>query len=202
MQLDPRAIHVFTDGSCYSNPGGASGCAAIAVFPDHLGRDNEQIVDFGCAESNNNRMEMLACIRTLQWIRQNAPWSAVTRVQIVTDSGYVKENISRAREWKKNDWKNRHGEPKDNWDLWKQLLAAYSKVGIVVHFEQTLGKKSLILKTVDKAAKRAAQRGGTDVDRGFKPETVSRSMVKGARFPARGQSVVIRPYRKTVMAQG
>ena len=46
------------------------------------------------------------------------------------------------REWKKNDWRNQHGEPRENSDLWNQLLSAHSKAGITVHFEWTLGKKS------------------------------------------------------------
>jgi hypothetical protein len=55
MPPDPRAIHISTDGSCYKNPGGRSGCAAIVHYPDHLDREDEQIVDFGCEESSNNR---------------------------------------------------------------------------------------------------------------------------------------------------
>lgn len=204
MQLDPHAVHIYTDGSCYRNPGGASGCAAIVCYPDHLGREDEQVVDFSCAESSNNRMELLACIRALQWIRDNAPWPSVTRVQVITDSCYVKDNILRAPEWKKNDWRNQHGEPRENWNLWKHFLSAHQKAGIKVTFEWTAGKKSPILKQIDKAAKNAAKRGGNDVDRGFKPGTVARSMVKGAatRFPASGQTAAIRIYRKTVMAKG
>jgi ribonuclease HI len=124
--------------------------------PDHLDREDEQIVDFGCEESSNNRMELMACICVLKWIRENAPWDSVTRVQVFTDSQYVKENLIRAREWKKNDWRNQHGEPRENADLWKQLLSAHSKAGITVHFEWTLGKKSPVLRRVDKAAKAAA----------------------------------------------
>jgi hypothetical protein len=52
----------------------------------------------------------MACIRALKWVRENAPWQSVTRVQVFTDSQYVKDNLFRAREWKKNDWKNRHGD--------------------------------------------------------------------------------------------
>jgi ribonuclease HI len=161
-------------------------------------------VDFGCGESSNNRMELLACIRALQWVRENAPWNDVTRVQLFTDSRYVKDNLFRAREWKRNDWRNHHGEPRENSDLWNQLLSVQSKTGITVHVEWSPGKKSQILKRVDKAAKVAAQRGGTDVDRGFKPGTVARSMVDGVamRFPARGQSAAIRPYRKNLMGSG
>jgi ribonuclease HI len=204
MPPDPRAIHISTDGSCYKNPGGRSGCAAIVHYPDHLDREDEQIVDFGCEESSNNRMELLACICVLRWIRGNGPWQSVTRVQIFTDSQYVKDNLFRAREWKKNDWKNRHGEPRENSDLWNQILSAHAKAGITVHFEWTLGKKTPILQRVDKAAKEAAKRGGPDTDRGYKPGAIARSMVGGAasRFEAKGQTAVIRPYRKNILAKG
>ena len=205
MSLDPHALHIYTDGSCYKNPGGESGCAAIVEYPEHLQRAEEQTLDFGCTESSINRMELLACIRALQWIRDNTPWDGVTRVQIVTDSRYVKDNVYRAREWKKNGWRNHHGEPRENSDLWKQLLSAQVKTGIRVDFEWTPGKKTDILRKVDKAAKAAAKQGGLDVDRGFKPGTISRSMVKDAaatRFPAQGQSAVIRPYRKNAMGRG
>ena len=204
MPPDPRAIHISTDGSCYKNPGGRSGCAAIVHYPDHLDREDEQIVDFGCEESSNNRMERFACIRVLKWIGENGPWPDVTRVQIFTDSQYVKDNLFRAWEWKKNDWRNQHGEPRENSDLWNQLLAANAKAGITVHFEWTLGKKTPVLKLVDKAAKAAAKRGGPDSDRGYKPGTIARSMVTGAatRFPAKGQLAIIRPYRKNLLGQG
>jgi ribonuclease HI len=142
MAADPRAIHIFTDGSCYRNPGGKSGCAAIVRYPDHLQLQEEQIVDFGCEESSNNRMELLACIRALKWVRKNAPWHEVTRVQIFTDSQYVNDNFFRAREWKKNHWRNRHGEPIENADLWNELLSAHSKAGITAHFEWNKGKKT------------------------------------------------------------
>ena len=190
MQLDPHAVHIYTDGSCCRNPGGIAGCAAIVVYPDRLKREGEQIVDFGCAESKNNRMELLGCIRALEWIRQSAPWHGVARVQIITDSQYVKDNVPRAREWKKKGWRNRHGEPRENGDLWKHLLSAHSKAGIVVTFEWTAGKRSPILKRVDKAAKTAAERGGKDVDRGYKPGTVARSMVKGAAIRFAGTRAV------------
>jgi ribonuclease HI len=204
MQLDPHAMHIYTDGSCYRNLGRVSGCAAIVRYPDHMLRGDEQILDFGCAESTNNRMELLACIRVLRWIRENAPWPDVSRVQIITDSLYVTQNIARSRGWKRNDWRNQHNEPKENWDLWKQFISAQQKAGIRVSFEWAAGKKSPILKQIDKAAKAAAKRGGTDVDRGYKSGQVARSMVPGpaTRFAASGQPAVIRIYRKSVMAGG
>ena len=104
----------------------------------------------------------------------------------------------------KNDWRNQHGNRRENSDLWKQLFSAQAKTGMAVHFEWTLGKKSPVLKKVDKAAKAAATRGGPDIDRGYKPGAIERSVVEGVatRFPAKGQSAVIRPYRKNLLGSG
>ena len=198
--LDPHAIHIFTDGSCLENPGGRGGAAAFVEYPDHLHRVTEQIVDFGCSETSNNRMELLACIKVLEWIRANRPWPSVNRVQVLTDSNYVTENLPRAVDWQSNQWRNLHGEAKQNSDLWKKLLAARAKAGMRVDFQWQRGKSSSIMKIVDRAAKAAARRGGFDRDTGFKSGKVSPSKVKGRAaeiFPAQGQTAVIRVYRKS-----
>jgi len=167
-----------------------------------LNRENERIVDFGCGESSNNRMELMACVKSLKWVRENMPWDDVARVLIITDSTYVTENVDRAAEWKKKGWRNRYGQPMANDDLWDDLLKARAKTGIRVDFVWEPGKKSVIAKQVDKIAKAAAQRGGIDVDRGYRPGGVSRSMVRGGEaaqpFPASGQIMVVRPYVKKV----
>ena len=206
--LDPRAIHIHTDGSCYKNPGGESGCAAIVHFLEHLHRPDEQIIDFGCAESSINRMELMACVEALKWVCRNAPWDGVTRVQIITDSQYVTENVIRAPGWKKRDWRNLSGEPKFNDDLWNKLLKLRQKanrIGIRADFIWQKGKKTAIGKQVDAAAKAAAKRGAIDEDTGYRPGSASRSMVKGGtaqRFPAAGHTIIIRPYAKKVMHGG
>ena len=206
--LDPRAIHIYTDGSCYKNPGGDSGCAAIVQFPEYLGLPDEQIVDFGCNESSINRMELLACIEALRWVFSHASWDDVTRVIIVTDSQYVTDNFIRARYWKKQGWKNLSGETKVNEDLWNRLLKGVrqtAKVGMRVDFVWERGKKTSITKQVHRAAQAAAKRGGFDKDTGYRPGAVSRSMVKGGvaeRFPAAGQVLVVRPYVKKIMYKG
>jgi hypothetical protein len=106
-------------------------------------------------------------------------------------------------ELERNKWCNLHGEPKENSDLWKKLLSAWQKAGMRIEFIQTKGKKSTILKRVDTAAK-LARDTGAEIDRGYRPGTVSRSMVKGAakRFPAKGQTASIRPYRKKIVRGG
>lgn len=152
-------------------------------------------------------MELMACIKMLRWIRENEPWPDVTRVQIITDATYITDNVAfRAPAWKKNQWRNHHGEPKANDDLWDSLLKLRAKTRTRVDFVYHRGKTSEITKRVDKAAKAAARRGGFDSDTGYRPGGVSRSTVKGRapaqRYPADGQIVVIRPYVKKVMHRG
>jgi ribonuclease HI len=204
LRLSDRSIQIFTDGSAIENPGGRGGIAVVVRYPDHLQLLDEVICEIGFTESTNNRMELLACIKALEWVRKNKPWRDVTGVQIVTDSKYVADNVGyRAWGWKKNKWRNQYGEPKENCDLWKKLLSARRKAGMYIEFIQTKGKKSEILKKVDRTAKEARD-VGMEIDRGYQPGTVSRSMVKGAakRFPAGGQVALIRPYRKKIMRTG
>jgi ribonuclease HI len=199
MGFDPRAIQIHTDGSAYRNPGHVSGCAVIVRYPDHLNREDEVIVDFGCPKSTNQRMELRACIEGLWWVRENAGWSGVTCVLVVTDSLYVKNFIGLAPEWKRRNWCNRDGQPILNSELWDELLKARAKAGIRVEFVWVEGKTSEISKRVDKLSKAAAQRGGFDRDSGYKPGAVRRSMVKSGKtlqFPADGQEIVIYPFVK------
>lgn len=205
MTLDPRAVQIHTDGSAYRNPGHVSGCAVIVQYPEHLNREDEIIVDFGCPKSTNQRMELTACIEGLKWVRRNAPWDGVTCVLLVTDSQYVKEFIGLAPVWKKNGWRNRYGQPILNADLWDDLLKARAKADIRVELVWEKGKTTDVGNRVDKLSKAAAKRGGIDRDTGYKPGAYCRSMVKGGvalPYPATGQTAVIRPYAKKPIFKG
>jgi ribonuclease HI len=199
MTLDPRVVQIYTDGSAFRNPGHGSGCAAIVRYPEHLNREDQIIVDFGCPKSTNQRMELMACLEGLKWVRENMPWSGVTCVLLVTDSQYVKKYIGVAPEWKKHDWRNREGQPILNMDLWDNLVKARVKARIRVEFVWEAGKTSDIGNRVHKIAKAAAKRGGPDQDTGYKPGKAYRSMVEDGvvlPYPATGQIAVIRPYGK------
>jgi ribonuclease HI len=173
-------------------------------YPEHLDLVDELIVDSNFAATTSNRMELVACIEALEWIRRNRPWAGVTRVQIITDSKYVRDDISRSREWLSNDGRNLHGEAKKNLDLWKRLHGERSIVGMRVDFEWRLGKTSPIQKAVDKAAKDAANRAGLYGDAGFKAGKISPSKVAGAAeiFAAQGQTLPIYIYRKNPRRRG
>jgi ribonuclease HI len=203
MSLDPRAVQIHTDGSCYLEQNRISGCAAFVVYPDHLELPEIQIVDYGCHENTNIRMELMACAKGLEWALENQPWRDVTRIYIVTDLQFLANNRNNIQFWKKNGWRYSSGEPVAHEDLWDVILKhmdKLSKVGLRVDFQFKKGKKDNIGKNLDKAAKSAAQRGGFDSDFGFRPGSYSRSMVPGGgaalRFDAAGQTAIIRPYKK------
>ena len=129
-----------------------------------LGERNENFlgilrVDFGCGESSNNRMELMACVKALEWALENAPWPDANRIYIVTDSQYVANCHTSARYWKRSGWRKQSGEPAANEDLWGKILKSLdklSKQGVRVDFVYERGKKTEIGKKVDKAAKAAA----------------------------------------------
>jgi ribonuclease HI len=127
MLHDPHAIQILIDGSCYKNPGGLSGCSAIVIYPDDS-KPEEQIVDIGVAESNISRMELTACNRSMEWLLRPSSNLGVTRVQIVTDSRYVHDNINRAVGWRRNGRRNFDNRPIENRDLWKRFISLRSKL--------------------------------------------------------------------------
>jgi ribonuclease HI len=88
----------------------AVGCAAIVIYPDDS-KPEEQIVDIGVAESNISRMELMECNRSIEWLRDQGSNLGVTRVQIVTDSRYVHDNINRSVGWRRNGWRNFDNRP-------------------------------------------------------------------------------------------
>src|ERR1700722_4222969 len=201
--MDPRAIQIHTDGSCYMHDRRQSGCAAWIVYPEHLALESREIVDFGCEVSTQNRMELMACLRGLRWAIEHAGWQDVPCICVVTDSQYLVQNHHRVQYWKKAGWRASSGEPIANEDLWDDILkriSVLSKRGLRVTFEWQKGKKTPIGKTVDRSAKSAAQRAGYDRDLGYLPGKLSRSMVPGndaaVKFHATGQTAVVRVYRK------
>lgn len=196
MQIDPRAIVIYTDGSYYRNKGGKSGCAAIAHFPDEMARSKEQIVDYGVALSTVPRMELTACIRALQWILDNEDIVSGRRVQILTDSSYVANGTRSATTvWCANGYRSVSGAPVANEDLWRRFVSLRRRIKNRLDISWVKGKETFDRREVDKAAKRAAETG-TEVDLGLKGVKFGKRKTKGTVrcFPARGDVLVIRPY--------
>ena len=103
-------IKIYTDGSCLENPGNG-GWAAIII-------DDEKKTQIKGSKKNttNNQMELLAPIEALKKIPK------VSKVQIFTDSKYVKSGITEwIHNWKKNGWKTADKQPVKNKELWEEL---------------------------------------------------------------------------------
>ena len=94
---------VFTDGSCYGNPG-PGGWGMVYV------RDGEIVAErHGAdAQTTNNRMEFTALIEALRLL---APDDAV---DIYTDSRLVVDTVTKwAAGWERRGWRRRDGEVKN-----------------------------------------------------------------------------------------
>ena len=112
-------IKIYTDGSCFGNPG-KGGWAAI-IF-----KDNEKKILKGSKDlTTNNQMELTATIKALEYI------STKDKIQIYTDSKYVKQGITEwITKWKINGWKTSKKEEVKNKDLWLELDNLTSKNSI------------------------------------------------------------------------
>lgn len=108
-----REVTVYTDGACTGNPG-PGGWGALLIF----GKVEKTLVG-GESETTNNRMELMAAIRSLEALKQSC------KVDLYTDSRYVMDGMTRwMAGWKKNRWQTSARKPVKNQDLWQRLDAA------------------------------------------------------------------------------
>ena len=106
-------FEIFTDGSALGNPG-PGGYGVIL----RSGRHYKEI-SAGYKLTTNNRMELTAVIRALEYLRENDPGEAAP---ISTESQYVPLGITRwITGWEKNGWKTADKKPVKNRELWVRL---------------------------------------------------------------------------------
>ncbi|PPR79256.1 MAG: Ribonuclease HI [Alphaproteobacteria bacterium MarineAlpha2_Bin1] len=112
-------IKIYTDGACSGNPG-PGGWGAVIIFENNV---NEI---FGFEEdTTNNRMELVAVIKSLQCLDSEG------EIEIYTDSTYVMQGITKwINSWKKNNWLNASKKQVKNEDLWKKLDTLSSEKNI------------------------------------------------------------------------
>ena len=113
--MNKEAI-VYTDGACSGNPGPGGWGVTIKIedktFEIFGGEDN----------TTNNRMELVAAIKALEYLDESH------KITLYTDSNYVKDGITKwIFNWKKNNWKTSSKKTVKNSDLWIQLDEIQSK---------------------------------------------------------------------------
>lgn len=107
-----KEVIIYTDGACSGNPGpGGFGCVM------QCGPHRKELSG-GYRKTTNNRMEILAAIRSLEALRYPC------RVKLYSDSRYLVDAITKnwARRWKNNGWKRNTNDPAQNSDLWERML--------------------------------------------------------------------------------
>ena len=110
-------IKIYTDGACIGNPG-PGGWAAILLI-----EDNKKEIFGGEKLTTNNRMELTAAIKALEYCdKQEKKQLSLKQIKIYTDSNYVKDGITIwINNWQKNNWKTADKKNVKNVDLWKKL---------------------------------------------------------------------------------
>jgi ribonuclease HI len=117
VKVNPRAsspkaavaagpMRIFTDGSCYPNPG-PGGWAFVAQH------SNGVIEEFfgSQADTTNNRMELLAIVKALEW-------AAGRPCEIFSDSQLCVSTLTTwAQGWKKRGWRKADGGEPMNLDM-------------------------------------------------------------------------------------
>ena len=103
-------INIYTDGACSGNPG--IGGWGVVI----LENNKEILLNGGDLHTTNNKMEITAAIKALEY------FEIIKDLIIYTDSKYVKDGIeSWIINWKKNGWKTTAKKPVKNKELWISL---------------------------------------------------------------------------------
>ena len=138
-------IKIYTDGSCFNNPGNG-GWAAIININDEVKKISGSVKD-----TTNNKMELMAPIKALQEINEKLP------IEIYTDSQYVRMGITDwIHKWIKNNWLTSKKEPVKNKELWIQLFELTNSFDIKwIWVKAHTG--NLLNEEVDLLAKQAAK---------------------------------------------
>ena len=113
---------IFTDGACSENPG-PGGWASIITL-----KDGNYILKGNEVSTTNNRMELMAVVKTLSFLMSNGIDGfnmAKDKIEIHSDSAYVVNAINDkwTIKWKLNGWKTTKGKDVKNKDLWEELMS-------------------------------------------------------------------------------
>ena len=114
--MSNETVIIFTDGGCRGNPG-PGGWGAVMRFGNH----EKEIYGYE-KETTNNRMELMAAIRSLEILSRDCT------IILTTDSQYVRQGITEwMAGWKKRGWKTAAKKPVKNKDLWQRLDEAVKR---------------------------------------------------------------------------
>lgn len=118
-----KEILIYTDGACSKNPG-PGGWGALLIY-----NNSRKSISGGEAETTNNRMEMMAALKALKYLKTPC------KGKLYTDSKYLQQGVSEWMvNWKRNNWRSSGKTPIKNLDLWQDLDTELTKHQIEFHW--------------------------------------------------------------------
>jgi ribonuclease HI len=200
--LDEGVLTIFVDGSMRNSPR-RGGIGIRFVWIDENGDESTpwDHAPPAIEGANIQQMELEAPYQALRLaLGRRAPFvlSEFRRIEIRTDSEYVKEGVGRAiNYWSKNDWRTREGTTVRNIDDWQNLLRIMRRLDgehrLRVEFQWKKGKKGKHAKAVDKLAKQSSKGSAFGKSR---PSVVRRKKTEQKTSPGSvrmvGQELAIR----------
>ncbi len=144
-------IIIYCDGACSNNqqPQNRGGWGAVLLYKG-LAKE----ISGAERNTSNNRMELLACIRALEEVRNRS-----LPVEVYTDSAYLANCLLQGwyRRWQRNGWQTAAKKPVENKDLWLRLLALKDEFASIT-FHKVAGHSHIELnERADRLAREAIQ---------------------------------------------
>lgn len=200
--LNEGVLTIFVDGSMRESPR-RGGIGIRFVWIDADGNESEpwdHSLD-ATLGATNQQMELEAPYQALRLaLSARAPFDLndFDKIEIRTDSQYVKDGIGRAiNYWSKNRWQTRDGNAVLNVSDWKNLLRIMRRLDdeyrLKVQFEWKKGKRGKHALAVDQLAKRSSD---SPLKRRPRPVAVRRKLseekTEAGSVGMEGQTMVIR----------
>ena len=151
-------ISIYTDGACSGNPGKGAFSYVILV-------DNNEIQRYanGFIKTTNNRMELMAIIEAIKYIKLLEKIDNNTNVSIYSDSKYVIDSIN--KNWL-NNWILKNFKNVKNVDLWKEFINV--KHNLNINFIWVEGHSNVKYNEIcDKLATGFIKNGDLSIDNGY-----------------------------------
>ncbi|MBN2399355.1 MAG: ribonuclease HI, partial [Candidatus Aminicenantes bacterium] len=115
--MSTEKIVIYCDGACSNNQQrqNRGGWGAILQY-----KNKTREISGAERNTSNNRMELLACIKALETIKDPA-----LSIAVYTDSAYLHNCLIQKwyQRWLINGWLTAAKKPVENKDLWLRLLA-------------------------------------------------------------------------------
>jgi ribonuclease HI len=114
-------VTIYTDGACKGNPGPGG----WGIHMDNGSSIRE--LSGGEPHTTNQRMELMAAIRALEFFPSNG-----RRLRVISDSRYLVKGMTEwLPVWIAKGWKSSKGKTVENLDLWERLRAAAERHDVI-----------------------------------------------------------------------